>query len=222
MSEETRSVKGLTDTTCAGPAAPPGAELDPEPTYCAYLDESSAVRSEERQEYLVCAAVIPVAEVEAIRERVSALRLKGQIKLHWTDESEARRKQIVTALAGLSPMTSVVTHLSDRQNKTERFKRLCLEVMYYELALMGVRNVICEARTASQDKKDRAHIVALRNQRKVEQGFDIDHCRGGDDPLLWLPDIFLGAINSRHLGNSWYYDALSEFMILESKTADSY
>lgn len=192
------------------------------PGYAAYLDESSANRPENRQEYLICAAVIPIAETESIREQLTPLRLKGQIKLHWTDESDTRRKQIVTAISELAPMTAVVTHLSNRQNKTERFRRLCLETMYYELTQMGIKEVTCEGRTASQNKKDLAHIVALRNQRKVAENFGINHCRGGDDPLLWLPDIFLGAINSKHLGNPWYYDTLSEFLILENKTPDSH
>lgn len=191
------------------------------PEYAAFLDESSAVRSEEHQEYLVCAAVVPVQEAEAIREKLLPLRLKGQIKLHWTDESEARQRKIVAAISAMAPMTAVITHLSHRQRKTERFRRKCLETIYYELAGMGVRDVTCEARTPSQNKDDLAHIVALRSQKVVSADFRINHCRGGEDPLLWLPDIFLGAINARHKGDSRYYDALQEFLILESKTPES-
>ncbi|MGY2747654.1 hypothetical protein [Arthrobacter sp. UYCu723] len=108
----------------------------------AYLDESSANRSEDSQEYLVCAAVVPDDSAEELREQLLALRLRGQIKLHWTDESEARRKKIVAAVSELTPMSAVVTHVSRRQNKTERFRRKCLETIYYELASMGVREVI--------------------------------------------------------------------------------
>lgn len=191
------------------------------PEYAAYLDESSAVRSEDHQAYLVCAAVVPIRESEALREKLLPLRLKGQIKLHWTDESDARRRKIITSIAELAPMTAVVTHLSIRQHKTERFRRKCLETIYYELADMGVQEVTCEARTASQNKSDLAHIVALRRQKIVTPDFRINHCRGGEDPLLWLPDIVLGAINAMHKGNSWYYDALREFLILEKTTPES-
>lgn len=191
------------------------------PGYAAYLDESSAKRPGEHQEYLVCAAIVPVDQAEKIREELIPLRLKGQIKLHWTDESESRRKKIVAAVSELAPLTAVVTHLSKRQNKTERFRRKCLETIYYELASMGVKEVICEARMPSQDKKDLAHLVGLRNQKSVAHDFTIQHCRGGDDPLLWLPDIFLGAINSKHLGDDWYYDALKDFLIVERTTPES-
>jgi hypothetical protein len=86
---------------------------------------------------------------------------------------------------------------------------------------MGVREVTCESRMPSQDKKDVAHIVALRAQKMVGKDFSISHCRGGEDPILWLPDIFLGAINAKHLGHDAYYDALKDFLIVERKTPDS-
>lgn len=187
----------------------------------AYLDESSAIRSADSQEYLVCAAVIPDHAAEELREQLLSLRLRGQIKLHWTDESESRRRKIVAAVSELTPMTAVVTHISQRQNKTERFRRKCLETIYYELASMGIQKVVCEARTSAQNQKDVAHIVALRGQKVIDRDFTISHCRGGDDPLLWIPDIFLGAINAKHLGEDSYYESLKELLILERKTPES-
>ncbi|KRE72669.1 hypothetical protein [Arthrobacter sp. Soil762] len=187
----------------------------------AYLDESSAIRSEDSQEYLVCAAVVPDDSAAELRERLLSLRLKGQIKLHWTDESDARRKKIVAAVSELTPMTAVVTHMSQRQNKTERFRRKCLETIYYELASMGIREVVCEARMPAQNQRDIAHIVALRGQKVVDRDFTISHCRGGDDPLLWIPDIFLGAINAKYAGQDTYYEALKDLLILERRTPDS-
>jgi len=187
----------------------------------AFLDESSASRGEDRQEYLVCAALIPSADVENIRKRFLPLRLRGQIKLHWTDESETRRRQIVARIAELGQMSALVSHVSSRHRKTERFRRKCLEVLYYELAQMGVESVVCEARTPAQDQKDLAHIVALRSQGVVTDKFRIDHCRGGDDPLLWLPDILLGAVNSAYLGTHEYLDVLKEQIVFEARTPES-
>lgn len=118
-------------------------------------------------------------------------------------------------------MSALVTHTSQPQRKTERFRRKCLETIYYELSNMGVRDVVCESRMAKQDKDDVAHLLKLRNQRVLGPEFDITHCRGGDDPLLWIPDIFLGAINASHAGNDEYYEALKDFFIYDSKTPDS-
>ncbi len=169
----------------------------------------------------MCAAVVPDDSAEELREQLLPLRLKGQIKLHWTDESETRRRKIVAAVSELAPMTAVVTHMSQRHNKTERFRRKCLETIYFELASMGIQEVVCEARTSAQNQKDIAHIVALKGQKVVDRDFTINHCRGGDDPLLWIPDIFLGAINAKHLGEDTYYESLKELLILERKTPDS-
>lgn len=189
--------------------------------YSAFIDESSALRSLDRQEYLICAAVIPMEAAEEIRETLLPLRMKGQIKLHWSDEAESRRRKIVSAIAEIEPMSAVVTHTSQPQRKTERFRRKCLETIYYELSSMGIRQVTCESRMASQDKADVAHLLKLRSQKILGPEFDIAHRRGGDDPLLWIPDIFLGAINAHHAGNNEYYEALKGFLIYEAKTPDS-
>lgn len=191
------------------------------PQFSAYIDESSALRTADRQEYLICAALIEVDSAQEIREQLLPLKMKGQIKLHWSDEDQARRRKIVSVIAELQPMSAVVTHMSQPQRKTERFRRKCLETIYYELHSMGVQDVVCESRMPSQDKTDVAHLLKLRNQKIIPPEFDITHCRGGDDPLLWLPDIFLGAINANHTGNSEYYDALKNLIVYDEKTPDS-
>lgn len=192
-----------------------------QPVYSAFLDESSALRSENRQEYLVCAAIVPQESAEEIREALLPLRLKGQIKLHWSDEDEFRRRKIVSTIAELTPMTAVVTHISQPQKKTEHFRRKCLETIYHELCRMGIHQLTCESRTESQNKKDIAHLLTLRQRKWVLDQFDISHCRGGDDPLLWIPDVFLGAINARHKGVTEHYEALKDFVVYDAATESS-
>lgn len=105
----------------------------------AYIDESSAMRSQNRQDYMVCAAIIDSVNSDAIRTELLPLRLSGQIKLHWTDERESRRRTIVKTLSTLDSMQAVVTHRSEISKKTERYRRKCLENMYFELSNMGVQ-----------------------------------------------------------------------------------
>jgi len=99
--------------------------MDPE--YPTFLDKSSALGPENRQEYLVCAAIVPRESEEEMRGALKPLRLKGQIKLHWSDESEARRRQIVSSIAHLAPMTAVASHHSQPQRKTGHFRGKRLE-----------------------------------------------------------------------------------------------
>lgn len=130
-----------------------------------FLDESSANRGVNRQEYFVCAALIPATECDDAREQLRRLRLPGQVKVHWTAESERRRRDIVARIVELGPMNVVVSHLSERQNKVERFRRKCLESLYYELVDAEVFDLTLESRSRSQDGDDRAHLVAMQAQR---------------------------------------------------------
>ncbi|HJG45477.1 MAG TPA: hypothetical protein K8V62_03700, partial [Corynebacterium variabile] len=85
----------------------------------AYADESSAPRGMDRQEYLVCAAIIDSSDAESTREILRPLLLPGQRKLHWTDESDRRRREIVGVVAGLDAMQVIITHRSAPRRKTE-------------------------------------------------------------------------------------------------------
>ncbi|GAA1483765.1 hypothetical protein [Brachybacterium fresconis] len=186
----------------------------------AFVDESSANRGAATQEYLIGAAILDAEHQDSIREELLPLLLPGQIKLHWTDESERRRRRIVDAIVAVGPMNVIVTHLSERQRKTERFRRKCLEVLYYELAGAEVLEVTLESRSSVQDSKDRAHIVALQNQG-LDRGVRIQHLRGGDEPLLWIADAVLGSINAAYLGNPAHLAALQSTILLEQRTPES-
>lgn len=186
----------------------------------AFLDESSVVLNDARQEYLIGAAILESSECDAVREELRPLLLPGQIKLHWTDEGVRRRTAIIDAIASLGPMNVIVSHVSERQYKTERFRRKCLELLYYEFASMPVHDVLLESRSPKQDKDDRAHIVALQGQG-LEKRIRIAHQRGGDEPLLWIADAVLGAMNSARLGEPAHFDALQGTILVQSRTPES-
>ncbi len=185
-----------------------------------FLDESAVVRSAERQEYLVCAALIPADDCDDVREKLRTLLLPGQIKVHWSDEHERRRIRIVAVIQELQPMNVVVSHLEVPRRKTERYRRKCLETLYYELTSMKVQDLTLESRTPAQDKSDRAHIVGLQGQG-LERALRIQHQRGGDEPLLWIADAVLGAINASRVGNPRYLDDLSETLLVNELTPGS-
>ena len=189
-------------------------------TYRGFVDESTAMRSASHQEYLIGAALLPVDQIDEVREQLTPLLLPGQIKLHWTDEQPARRRQIVDKICALGSVNIVITHLDEPRRKTERFRRKCLEELYHEMVSMEIFDLTLEARTGPQDRNDVAHLVALRSQG-IDPRMRIDHCRGGDEPLLWIPDIVLGAINAAHVGEARHLEALSESLLIHRRTADS-
>ncbi len=138
----------------------------------------------------------------------------------FIDESASRQRKIVTQIVQLGPMHVGVAHLDAKLKKVERYRRKCLETLYHDLIAMEVFDVVLECRTPKQDERDKAHVVALQGQ-----GFDtrlrISHQRGGDEPLLWIPDAVLGAINAAYLGDGSYLEALSSTLVLERRTPES-
>ena len=109
---------------------------------------------------------------------------------------------------------------SERLKKNERCRRKCLEALYHDMVDMEVFDLLLEDRSPSQNKKDLGHLVALRS-RGLDRRLRIDHQRGGDEPLLWIADVLLGAINSAELGQTAHLETLQETLVLRRRTVDS-
>lgn len=112
---------------------------------------------------------------------------RGQIELYWHDESPRRRRDIVARICELDSMNVVVSHVDVRRRQVERCRRKCLETIYHQRVEMKVSDLTLESRSETQDKQDRAHIVALQGQG-LDHQLRIRHRRGGDEPLLWIAD----------------------------------
>jgi hypothetical protein len=191
----------------------------PVASYRASLDESSANRGPDHQEYLLCAALVPEEQCDEVHEQLRPLLLPGQIKFHWTDENERRRHEIVSRIVELGPMSIVYSHLDAHRNKTERYRRKTLESVYHGLVALEVVDLTLECRSNTQDGHDIKHIVALQGQ-----GFDkrlrINHLRGGDEPLLWIADAVLGSLDAEYLGENSYMEALRLTLMIEERTPE--
>ena len=168
----------------------------------------------------MCAALLSDESCDSIRDQLRPLLLPGQVKFHWTDESESRRRKIVSRIVELGPMNVVVSHLDVRRRRVERYRRKSLESLYHELVGLEVFDLTLECRSTAQDGYDRAHIVGLQGQG-LDRRLRIAHSRGGDEPLLWIADAVLGAINSAHLGESSHIDELRTTVLIESRTPES-
>lgn len=147
-----------------------------ESSLVAYADESSVRHNADHQEYLVCAAIFERSELDEIRKELRPLLLPGQIKLHWTDEGSSRRRQIVRSVSGVDSFQVIVTNRSEISRKTERYRRKCLETLYFELGNMKIVDLTLESRQESQNRKDIEHIIALQAAGKC-QGIRVTHRR---------------------------------------------
>ena len=63
-------------------------------------------------------------------------------------------------------------------------------------------------------------ISALQSSG-IYRGLRISHARGGDDPLLWIPDVVLGALNASKQGNPEYWDLLKGNVLSFCRAEDS-
>lgn len=187
---------------------------------CAYVDESIGMRGPAHQEYLLCAALVPDGARDLCREALRKLLKPGQIKWHWTDESSARKQEMIDVIASFDSLNVLVAHLDSRRRKVDRYRRKCLQTLYRECAGLAVRELVLESRSPVQDRQDVAHLVALR-QSGADASLRIDHRRGGDEPLLWIPDAVAGAANAHAKGQLHYLEQLRTSVLIEARTPES-
>lgn len=67
--------------------------------------------------------------------------------------------------------------------------------------LDAVTRVVFESRGAADDQRDMKMVQSLRASRTITSGMRVDHVRGAQEPLLWLPDAVCGAVNGRLTGD---------------------
>lgn len=70
------------------------------PDLHAFVDESTR-----RFDYLICAATLSVRDLGSSRTTLRNLRARGQRRLHFADESDPRRRKILSAMAELETET---------------------------------------------------------------------------------------------------------------------
>lgn len=123
--------------------------------FSAWIDESVVEPSGAAVgAYVLAVSIIPVGREVELRDRLRGLLTGKSNRLHWWMESSRRREAITSAIArfDLTHMVAVARPMDPKRQ--ERARRLCLQVLLYELDQMGVRQVAIERRHEKQDKRD--------------------------------------------------------------------
>ena len=183
-------------------------------TLRAWVDESGSDQTHDPGTYLLAAAIGRIATASTIRDQISGLRLPGQIKLHWRDESAKRQADITRPVAACELEHLVVVRTEAVEDRPERRRRKCLERLLLELELKGVTDVVFESRGKADDRRDRDMLNALRGQKIVSASVRITHVVGRDEPLLWIPDAVCGAVTSFRTGLPAYQQLLASQLTL--------
>ena len=180
----------------------------------AWVDESGSDHVQDPGTYALAAAIGRLRDEDEVRRQLQRLRLPGQVKLHWRDESERRRTSISRAVAGLDLQHLVVVRCGADLERTERRRRKCLERLLYELEAQTVTEVVLESRGGSDDRRDIQMLNALRGQKRLGAAIRLTHVVGRSEPMLWIPDAVCGAITSARTGTPTHQEHLRSKLTL--------
>jgi hypothetical protein len=145
-----------------------------------YVDETMA------RGFAMIAVRLRPNEVVRARQRVRALLLPGQRRLHFVDEKDARRKLIIDVVAEL-PVTAIVYNAPNAETK-QRARRRCLRALVGECAARGDHLLVLE-RVDSLLGEDKRVIVQTRREHACEDTLRFEHLRAYEECLLWIPDV---------------------------------
>lgn len=175
-----------------------------------FADESMRQLPDGSTVYVMAAAVLPEPQCEAVRTLMRGLLLPRQVRLHWRDEGQERRRKIVDAIAEAGVHSLVVVGARLDPARQERGRRQALRHLLWELDARSVEHLLLESRQSSQDRDDRVAIGGMRNARVVTRRLRVDHGRPVQEPLLWLPDAVCGAVGQARCGEPWHQAVIQE------------
>ena len=158
--------------------------------------------------YILAATICQTTDLPTLRQKVASLRLKGQQKVHWRDESDKRRRQIAEFIALLPLEHVVVVRKGHPDDGPERRRRHAMERLLYELDQANVRDVAFESRGSRNDNRDRDMLDALRARKTVSPGLRMRHVGGRDDAMLWVADAVCGVTVKQRTGDVTYLEAI--------------
>lgn len=143
-------------------------------TLHAFVDESLSAG------YLVAAAIIPAAGVAQARRTIRGELDRRQRRIHFKDESPARKDRIVSTVGALGVTARVYV-----TRHTRAARMTCLSQMVPDLADAGVTRLILE-RDDSVLNFDRQALFQLTRKHAPE--LEYQHLRAHEDLLLCVAD----------------------------------
>ncbi len=137
---------------------------------------------------MMCLVALEPHEVRAARKSVARLKARGQRRVHFAEESDQRRRQLLTAVLELP--ISVDIYLA-RERDQVASRNAILKLMVSQLGAAGVRRVTFDSRHG-QDHRDRSIIHrALSPNSRIPLLYE--HRESAHEPLLWVPDAIAWA-----------------------------
>lgn len=173
-----------------------------------FVDESMSDRAQDSRAYILGATICQTADLSTVRQEIAGLRLRGQRKVHWREESDKRRRQIVELIARLPLEHVAVVRHGRPGDRPERRRRHAMERLLYELDQADVRDITFESRDSRNDSRDIEMLNAIRSRGVVSLDLQISHVGGRDDAMLWVADALCGVTVKQRTGDITYRETI--------------
>jgi hypothetical protein len=152
-----------------------------------FVDESC------RDDYLLCAAVVPARDIAAARKFMRELKPKNRDRLHMKSESR-NRTQIITQFVQQPPISEAHIFVGPLRGvrRSQRHARTeCLQALASFAADSGARRILVES--CAQDRQDRAALTDVLAARGALDRIRVDVDRPTSHELLWAADLVAWA-----------------------------
>ena len=149
----------------------------------AFIDES--IRDDR---YLLCGAIVESDRLNASRRNLRALLAPSQQRIHFVSESTGRRRQLLRAIAELTPR-AIIHQARSRSQVVAR--TATLKSLLSDLRKRGVDRLVIDPRR-EQDDRDRV-VIATHLNNSLASPMSYNHVQSSQEPLLWIPDAIAWA-----------------------------
>ena len=133
---------------------------------------------------MITAAALFSGDLASARRAMRSLVLPGQRRLHFTHESDGRRKRILDAITELGPK---VTIYDASAHHRRRQREACLDALVENLASIGTRMLVLES-DESIVELDRKTLYRSVRRHGCHEILEYRHLRAFEEPLLAVPD----------------------------------
>ncbi len=169
-----------------------------------FVDESC------RTDYLLVAAVVPVADIAAARKMMRDLKPKNRNRLHLKAETR-NRQQIITRFAQEPPITRAHVFVGSLRGANPKrpqreVRTECLQALGAYAADNGVTRILVES--CSQDKQDHAAVVGALAAKGASERVQVMIDQPTAHELLWAADLVAWA----YAAGGWARSAISHLV----------
>lgn len=168
----------------------------------AYVDESQIGGTGQGGPYVMVATIVLDGHPGDHRRELERVKPRGEQKLHWYKNVRSVRDQTVEVIRSLPLMHWAVAVEPEGGETPERTRRKCIDRLFWEVAgLEMVSQVWMESRGPADDRRDSKMIDYLKSSHVIPGSMKVDHLRGRDEPLLWVPDAVCGIVGAHLAGD---------------------